>query len=331
MEKEKSYTNSSLACARRCLTEYDLNYNLRLTPDHDDAEARDVGTLWHDAHEARTKGGDPFEVISKRAPSSLWSEKLRRMFAAYEWYYQDQSFDVIDAEGRFSFDVGGKTFRGRRDLRIRDKDGRKGLLERKTTSSDIGDDSMYWAKLPLDTQVGLYAISDEEVPVFIVYDVVRKPTIRPKALAKKDAGRMRKEALASPDKGGVYYDEHFSLDEIDAAELNGQETDRMYGARLTADMGDQPEKYFRRMPVYRSAEDFQTLIDNVLQQAELIEYAQAYQLMHRNPDSCQDFGRCQYFALCSNNIRPQAGDPAPDGYHFRGVAHRELDDDSAEA
>lgn len=318
-----SYTNSSLAAARRCLTEYDLRYELQLEPDRDeDREALQVGTSWHKAHEARALGGDPFLSITTTAPGPLWAEKLARLFAAYEWYWRDQKLKVIEPERQFTSKWGGRTFRGKIDGLI-EIDGRRGLHEIKTTGDSVADESSYWDRLRMDVQVGLYSLTLPDLPSFILYDVTAKPSIAPKAISKADVTRMEGEIARKGE--AVYFGEKFAEADIRPALNELRESIALYGARLTADIGDRPERYFARREIARTTRDYDTLRQELSRQVDLLTFAKANGLMHRNPDQCTAFGICDFFKLCSNNIRPTAGEPPPAGFRRRPKLHPELD------
>lgn len=321
-----SYTNTSLGTARRCLTEYDLGYNQQLEPVVVSAEALLVGHAWHKAfHAAHIKGdvqAAPYEAIAKHAPGPLWNEKLRRMYAAYGWYWKDQPFKVLEAEHTFVAEHLGIKYEGQLDGIIQLDDGRTGLLERKTTGDSVEAASSFWDRLRLDVQVGIYALAMEQHPLFILYDVVRKPTINPKNLSKADIARMGKGVA---DVGwDSYFGESFTAEQLAGPLEEGRESIEMYGARLTADIGNRPDYYFARRPVDRTKQDYQTLLENLQDQVGIIEFAKENDRMHRNPDACNTFGRCKFFGLCSNNIRPHVGDPAPDGFRRREHLHPEL-------
>ena len=220
------YTNTALATARRCLTEFDLRYLQRLDRENESREALDVGTTWHKAFERMEQGaldaGVPssechalgYAAINAHAPSPLWAEKLRRLFAAYHWYWQSQPFEFVDVESSFEVELNGKTYRGQRDGRIR-IDGQVGLLERKTTGSSISDGASWWDVLPMGVQVGLYALSCGERPAFILFDVVRKPTINPKGLTKKILERFAEEVK---EQGfATYYGERVEPEAVELA------------------------------------------------------------------------------------------------------------------
>jgi hypothetical protein len=181
---------------------------------------------------------------------------------------------------------------------------------------------LYWDRLRLNVQVGLYASACGFVPDFILYDVVRKPTIAPKNLSKADRARLGKGVETVGWES--YFGEKFTAEQLAAPLEEGRESIDLYGARLTADIGNRPDYYFARREVARTQQDYDTLLENLCQQVDVIQHAQENGLMHRNPDSCAVFGRCKFFGLCSNNIRPREGDPVPDGFRRREHLHPEL-------
>lgn len=324
-----SYTNSSLSTFRRCPREYELGYEQQLESVEADSEALQVGQAWHKAFEAKAnlvdqfRDGPPtaaYDAIRARAPSPLWAEKLSRMYSAYEWYWRDQPINVVETERTFRVEFAGRTFEGQIDGIVEHPDGRRGILERKTTGFSVGAESNYWDKLRLDVQVGLYALAWSQIygagspPDFILYDVVRKPTIQPKKIAKADRARMLTELKR--DGKAIYYGEN-----VDAFE---HESESMYGARLTADIGDRPEYYFARRKVHRTEDDYNLLLHDLGSTIDMLEGAQASTFpMPRNPDACNVFGLCKFFGLCSNNIHPIPG-PPPDGFRRREHLHPEL-------
>lgn len=330
----ESYTHSSLATARRCLTEYDFKYNMRLAREgQEDSEALDVGNAWakaHESHARATLAGEnadaaAYAAIERHAPGEVWVEKLRRLFAAYHWFWKDQAFEVLEPESEFVVEFDGRVFRGKRDAIVRLEDGRRGLHEMKTSTDSVQDESSYWDRLRMDIQVGLYSLTMPEPPTFIVYDVTRKPTIRAKDLTKADVTRMLGEIA----KTGAcsYFGETFPAEHARPALEAGRESLAFYGARLTADIGNEPAKYFARRNVPRIARDYVSLKDNLRQQVAILEYAIANDLMHRNPDQCTAFGRlCEFFSLCSNNVRPHRDDERiPAGFARRESLHPELE------
>ena len=337
MDHAETYTQSSLSAARACSMLYELRYNQRLTRDADDErEPLQVGHCWHRAHDVAAKGGNPYEAIANHAPSLLWSIKLSRMFAAYGWYWRDQALQIVESETTFRIEHrAGRIFEGQCDGVLKTPDGRGGIVERKTTSESLDADSHYWSKLRLDVQVGLYGLfalartltsssTMPNSPNFILYDVARKPTIGPRAITKVDARRMRMELDA---RGrATYYGEKFDASVVGDALDVGKENEFLFGARLTADIGDRPDHYFARREVPRTKRDYEALVIDLDRQVEMIEYAESRNLWHHNPDAChsKDRGTCEFFSLCARNAQPHRGSAAPEGFRVREHTHPEL-------
>lgn len=101
------------------------------------------------------------------------------------------------------------------------EDGRRGLLEHKTTGDSIKDDSDYWTRHKMSGQVTYYfkaAQDDPNLPNpdFIFYDVIRKPSIAPRKLTIAEyrdflgiSYRKGKKTIVDPDpkKKHCYYGE----------------------------------------------------------------------------------------------------------------------------
>lgn len=322
MSVNRSLTHSSMACHRRCAQEYDYRYIQLLERAGEDREVLRVGDAWHRAHDVEFKGGDPWATIAKHAPGDLWNEKLRQMFAGYAWYWQEQPLDLVKSERTFRIEFGGNIYEGQIDGEAVKEDGRTGIVERKTTSEGVEAASTFWPRLRMAVQPGLYALAQDKRPSFILYDVARKPTIRPKAITKADIKRMTAEL----EKSGTckYFGTDFEGLEAESALTAGRETIAFYGSRLRSDIGDQPEKYFARREISRTDQDYEMLMRELGGQAGLIEYAEEHGLLFRNPDACQTFGTCDFISLCENNIQTDPTSQVPVGFQRREHIHPEL-------
>ena len=133
---------------------------------------------------------------------------------------------------------------------------------------------------------------------------------------------MREEISKS---GQGKYFETFPAEIIEVALSEGHETVRLYGARLTADIGERPEFYFARREVPRTTADYAALRDDLSGQISAIERRKLATDWSRNPDACNAFGTCDFFGLCSNNMHPLRTDAIPQGYRVREHLHPELD------
>ena len=323
------FTNTSLATGRLCPRKLELGYNFKLELDGADPEALAVGSAWHKAHHWATRDDDEaaaYDALRLYAPGELWNQKLGRLFAAQS-ALMPKIETIIEPEHTFRVRLEDIELAGQIDGIIELEDGRRGILERKTSGEDISEGAAYWNRLRLDVQVGLYYLAAEAEgwePQFILYDVVRKPTIRQaRPGTKKDMARMLREI--DSDGVCVYYGERFSEDEARPAIEREKETVGMFGARLSQDISTRPDFYFQRQPVHRTRDDFIELARDLRAQVEAIKLYDSIGHYPRNPHACDAYGQCAFFALCSNNIHP--GGDVPTGYRRREHLHPELVDD----
>lgn len=332
-----SYTNSALSCFRRCPREFELRYFQQLKQAGDDPETLQVGQTWHKAHDAATRAAQDlndatpsdmhaYETIAKHAPSPAWNEKLRRLFVTYRWRWNDYPLEIIHSEHTFSYELNGTTRRGQIDGIVK-VDGAIGLLERKTTSEDLSDGSSFWQRQRMGSQVSFYANAFKQLtgkpPAFVLYDVVRKPTIRPKGITKKDTARLREEIESK--EVAEYCGESFLREATEVALFMGRETLEFYGARLAVDIVERPDWYFGRKMIPRTTKD---LVCSEKDTTHTIARINNTSFYPRNPDACMPFGRlCDFFGLCSNNEHP-ISNIVPDGFIRRDHLHPELEETS---
>lgn len=292
---------------------------------------------------------DPFEWAVER-------EILAVCFAAYRWYYQDDGFEILASEKQFDLPLYNPRtglpyprsmvqWQGMIDKVIR-ADGRVGTLEYKSTSEAIDDTSDYWVRLRTDDQVSIYALALRETPPEeleawgvrpddevgpTLYDVWRKPKIRPAKLSQKATD----EFLVS----GEYHGTTFEVARGDdgAVFVNGdqaesfagkrgfaiRETVSMFGARLLAVVSADPEQYFRRKWIART-------------QPELVKYrAQLHRLFlamdfykrtenwFQNRRQCRNPYPCDMRPICDGPDGVDAvcdGETEPTGFSRQHVA-----------
>lgn len=144
------------------------------------------------------------------------------------------------------------------------------VLEHKTTSEDCGLGSVYWQKLQLDAQVSTYLVGARSLghePDGVLYDVLRKPALRP-----YEAGKTRKVA----------------------------ETPEEYRDRCMAAIVEKPDAYYQRGIIVRLEQEEIDAAFDVWQTAEAIRMSRNAQRWPRNVDSCEQYHRlCDYWAVCS--------------------------------
>jgi hypothetical protein len=194
---------------------------------------------------------------------------------------------------------------GRVDAIVALESGRVAIFEHKTTSEDLATGSAYWRRVSaLDSQASTYYVGAKALGYdvdCVIYDVLRKPALRPlKATANP---RMRKDGLPA------------------AGQRLTDETPGEYHDRIVAALSADPEKYFARGEVVRLEEDERSAAQDLWAQARLIREAELEQRWPRNPDACHRYGRfCSYLPVC-------AGETGIDNdalYRTADEAHEEL-------
>ena len=123
------------------------------------------------------------------------------------------------------------------------------LYDHKTTSSnnDIADpSSTHWRQLNIDAQAKHYELllwANGIRVDRVIWDVARKPGIRPKKLTKAE--------MTEIDSLGHYYGFDLSAEAIETARTTGQEDAEPYELRVAAETINNPDRYFQRRSVPR--------------------------------------------------------------------------------
>lgn len=198
-------------------------------------------------------------------------------------------------------------FKGIIDGIVGTDDGRIGVLEQKTTSQSIEPHGDFIRRLRVDSQVSRYLIAAQEIGISastVIYDITRKPTIRPRKLTKKQI-----KTLCSD---GTYFDQPI---EVIPSELL-LETPEMYGARLNDDICRQPERYYLRLEIPRLDHQLAEETRELWLQQQAIATAIRTRRYFRNTAVCLSPYRCEFADLCLSGITPSSLEPneVPDGY-----------------
>lgn len=213
--------------------------------------------------------------------------------------------------------------------------GQTVLLEHKTTSSNIKDpNDSYWRRLMIDSQVSHYSLEAWQEGRKLdgtLYDVVKKPGIRPKKLSK----RAIKEIVMEGTYEGVDLEEALGEDEADelrarisASEIT-RETPDLYALRLAVDTIDRPDYYFQRRRVPRMDEDLMEYAEELWEVGEAIRKIRVVDRnnpdrnpWYRNPDACFTYGRpCTFLPLCAGYDTTKS-----DRWRERDQVHPELEE-----
>jgi hypothetical protein len=315
-----------------------------------DAVTRELNRIYEGSYK------DPDAIAIERA-------KLMYMLLGYRWMYylddpdveqektitREQHFDLGLINPETGRALPGVKLVGKIDKIITTTGGVLAIKEHKSTSSSLDSDSDYWGHLNLDTQTKLYLYAirrmqkngelapwgvKETDPLIstIKYDVMRKPTIKPKKLSQSDSKKFVET--------GKYFNQVFDLTyesvpkivmdvvgggllidgvlaEVTPGAKEGtfaiRETPEMYGARLLADIGERPEFYFRCVEMTRTDKEMEAF------EYELFNIYRTMQNMIKtdhwfgNEHHCEAKYKCDYIGVCYNNVEISEGN-VPEGF-----------------
>lgn len=174
----------------------------------------------------------------------------------------------------------------------------------------------------------------------MLYDVWHKPTIRPKKLTQADS----KKFVAS----GEYFGEEFEVEPgiicqsdggFGGFEINGKtaevilgaepkptkknpdparpfairETPEMFGARLLADIREQPEKHFARRDIARTDGELSRASEEFYSLARVAHIMTKQNLWFLNENHCSATYQCAFHPICYHNLNVTDGN-VPDGF-----------------
>lgn len=319
-------SDSEMRVARACLRRHHYQYR-KLRRALAKSEALRFGSLWHIGQEAwwRAGAGGP-EVRLEAAITAMRAHEdvdpfqlvmAEELMVAYTARWGDVPFHVIAVERQFEMPLinpetsaPSRTWKrgGKIDVIVSDPEQCRILIvEHKTTASDIEQGSSYWKRVrALDTQVSTYLAGARSLghhPEACLYDVVRKPALRPlKATPEADRKYTK--------KGFLY-----------ASQRETDETAEEYRIRLRDDINERPERYLARGEIVRLDEEEREHAFDVWQMTKLLREAENAGFAPRNPDACTSFGGCPYLPVCEGEA--SIDDDAR--FYTASTPHEELD------
>ena len=188
-----SRLNSLVSCPRKHFWQYEIGLK-KDAP----ALALRFGSAWARGMESYWRG-DLYETALARAiPEGIDLDELNcsiiaSLLAAYFDYYGTASqYGRMEPEVEFGpHKIEGTDFmaQGKLDALGILKDGRGAIIEAKTTSDSINDDSDYWLRLRFNQQILHYILESRSLAAdvqTVYYDVTRKPAIAPKMIDDRD-------------------------------------------------------------------------------------------------------------------------------------------------
>jgi len=210
-----------------------------------------------------------------------------------------------------SFSIAGKI-----DVTARYRDHRV-IFDHKTTSEEIADPGApFWRQLVIEGQPSMYMLLEwlnQRKVDDAVWDVVRKPSITPRALYKAELTRLQSD--------GTYFEytpsEASRMDVLTTARENNE----FYSARLAYDCAkERPERYFQRRSVPRLDSEIHEFATELWEQSQEILHARIKNRHSRNSGACMAFHRpCMYLGICSGYDTPDS-----DNWKRKLQVHSEL-------
>jgi hypothetical protein len=219
--------------------------------------------------------------------------RARAMLRAYyaQWTAGRDQWVFQASEEPFAINIGGHEYAGVIDALAGHANSPQGplyLWDHKTTSDEISNAGVdYFQHLALDVQIAAYC---EAVKVkygaypAILWDVLRKPTGKPKT---KEVIRRRKDE---------------SDESVAARKAACMETLQEFEDRLVAEMAEEPDAYYVRRQVFRTAEQQAEAIKELCEVcAEIEVYAsKPGNLYPKNDALCTNrYGSCPFLGVCA--------------------------------
>jgi hypothetical protein len=321
-------TTSRLRAYRKCSRLEFFLYVKGWRPVRDDDNLA-FGTLWHcgmDAWWAAHMQGRPADaladtlaVVAGRA-ADVWAQiRCEEMLRGYDAKWSGQTFTIVGIEDEFraplinpeSFQP-SRTWRlgGKIDKRI-EHNGRRLLVDHKTSSEDISAGADYWLKLAMDHQISNYVIGCESLgwpPEGFLYDVALKSALRPLSATPIETRKFKKD--------GTLY----------AAQREHDETPDEYRVRVREALDVDPDRYFVRYEVPRTESQLAEFLQDAHGQAKMMRHGHLTGRAPRNPEACFAYGRCPFWTCCSTGSSPA---DHPDLYRRIEHVHPELTAENA--
>ena len=186
---------------------------------------------------------------------------------------------------------------------------RRWLLEHRTTSNDIESPATHSGGRSIrrpDGRLSAGPGSAGQCLAGVVYDVVRRPEIRPRIVPKGSARPTPEENLGTPTEieQGTYFGWPLPGQPAELIAAGGRETLKLFGLRLASDARKRPDWYFQRRLVPRNDEQLRRQARDLWQTAGAIRLARRDGQHYRNPAACWNFQiPCEYLAICAGTSR----------------------------
>ncbi len=261
-------------------------------------------------------------------------ETVIRLLCGYEWRWQNEPLEYLAAEQSFQLpllnpDTGKPTplfnLAGKIDGILRLQDSRLSVAENKLLGEDIGPDADLWRRLQIDSQISMYMLAARRLgyPVeCVLYNVTRKPTIKPTAVSLLDELGVKivldRDGNRVKTKTGYYRTTGDTA--LGYVVQTRPMTTEEWGEKLNDDIYARPDYYYVRKEIARLDCDLKEYEQDLWSIQQTIREAQKTNRWFRSAGKSCDW--CSYFGPCTSNFQPS--DPLPEGFVFVEDRHPEL-------
>ena len=302
MEREL-WTTSRAKCFLSCQREHAYRYEQGYSA-VSDRSALVFGTLVHAGLEAwwsdackKTRLESSISAFLAAKPSDYdpyEAAKIEALLIGYDARWSEEDFTTLAVEKEFraplvhpiaeerseNFDRGGKIDAIAYDNKRRRTCG----IEHKTSSLDIEPGSPYWQTLRVDGQSTNYFVGASSLGYDLdefIYDMIGKPKLKP-LKATPTANRKYK-------KDGTLY----------ANQRDKDETVAEYFARVADDIAENPDDYYRRVPIVRLDREMVEAAAETFDVAEFSAEARRAGFAPRNTSACRRYNTlCEFLPVC---------------------------------
>jgi len=258
------------------------------------------------------------------------------LLSGYFWRWAEAPLEILATEQAFELPLvnpatgkPSKLFRlaGVIDGIVRLEDSRLAVIEHKTCSEDVSLDSDYWRRLQIDQQISIYIYAARQLGhnvATVLYDVIRKPTIKPTEVRVTDDDGLpivldvRGERVLKKDGKPRQTGDTKQGYRLLTRPMTGQE----WTEKLIDDIASRPEWYYARNEIPRLDQEIEECMAELWELQQALRAAQRGQAWYRTVtrDTCP---MCSYFGLCSSKTCVVVGEP-PEGFEFVENPHPEL-------
>ncbi len=346
-------THSRIDCFKTCRKKHQYCYELGIRKTAT-AKALRIGTNGHDALEVFGRSGDIEEAMKSLSMAyqfppdyvdiDEWDyehETLRQLIAGYIWRWQDNGIKHIATEQSFRLPlinpVTSKTSRtfelaGKIDGIVEIENGRLAVFEHKFLGESIDSGADLWKRTAIDHQITMYMMAARMLGYdvdTVIYDVIRKPTIKPCAIPIIDENGIK---IVNARDGSRAYNKNGTPRQTALAKdgfllRTRPMTTEEWGEKLNADIGQRPEYYYARQEVPRLEGDIRDFRNELWDIAHAIRDARNNHRWYRtaNKNTCS---WCSYYGLCTTKFNLVSGE-LPEGFEISENLHPELELENA--